>query len=107
MSQVYRYGPVAVATGYVRSVAGLGVTLGPLMVLEPAAWLSAILGVGAALFLVYTVQSVGRHSLRIELDQFGIQAHGLFGVTIAWESLRSVAVNYYSTRRDRTNGWSS
>jgi hypothetical protein len=96
---------VAVVTGYARSATGLGVTLGPLVVLEPAVWLSTLLALGAALFTVYSVQSVARHSQRIELDQFGIEARGLFGTTITWDSLRSMQVNYYSTRRDGTDGW--
>jgi len=103
--QVFRYTPATIVADYARSLIGLGVTLGPLTLFEPAAWLSAILAVGAALFLVYAVRSVARHSLQIVLDESGIEARGLFGVAIAWDALRSVDVNYYTTHRDGRNGW--
>jgi hypothetical protein len=48
---------------------------------------------------------VARHTLQIVLDDSGIEARGLFGVAIAWDALRSVDVNYYSTHRDGSNGW--
>lgn len=105
MSQVFRYTPSAIVAEYARSVIGLGVTLGPLALLEPPAWIGVVLTVGAALFLVHAVRSVARHTLQIVLDDSGIEARGLFGVAIAWDALRSVDVNYYSTHRDGSNGW--
>ena len=105
MSQVFRYTPRAIVAEYARSAIGLGVTLGPLALLEPPAWIGVILTVCAALFLVHAVRSVARHSAQIVLDESGIEARGLFGVAIAWDALRSVEVNYYSTHRDGSNGW--
>ena len=102
---MFRYTLGSIVAEYARSVIGLAVTLGPLALLEPPAWLSVILAVCAALFLVYAARSVARHSLQIVLDESGIEARGLFGVAIAWEALRSVEVNYYTTHRDGRNGW--
>lgn len=90
---------------YARSAIGLGVTLGPLVLLAPASWLSAVLVLGAALFMVYAARSLARHATQIVLSESGIEARGLFGAAIAWDELRSVELNYYTTRSDRTNGW--
>ncbi len=37
---------------------------------------------------------------RIELDETGIRARGPFARAIRWDSLRSLRLDYYSTRRD-------
>jgi hypothetical protein len=41
----------------------------------------------------------------IELDEAGIRASGPLGAAIRWEHLRSLRLDYYSTRRDREGGW--
>jgi hypothetical protein len=105
MRQVYRYAPKTVAAAYARSAIGLGATLGPLAALQPAPWLCVVLLVGAALFLVYLAKSVALHTTQVVLDEKGIGAEGLFGATIAWDALRSIQLNYYTTRSDRSNGW--
>jgi hypothetical protein len=57
------------------------------------------------LFLVYFVRAVVRHLTRIELSEAGIAALGPFGRAIPWDELRSMKLNYYTTRSDRSGGW--
>jgi hypothetical protein len=41
----------------------------------------------------------------IELDEDGIRARGPLGAAIRWEDLRSLRLDYFSTRRDGEGGW--
>ena len=105
MRRIERYPGAVVARAYARSAAGLGATILPLLVLEPAFWLSAVLWFGAALFLVYLARSVALHTTRVVLDEDGIRTEGLFGVSVPWDALRAVSLNYYTTHSDRSQGW--
>jgi hypothetical protein len=55
----------------------------------------AALGLRAAL-LLFT---------RFEVDVTGIAAIGPLNRSVSWRDLRMVKLAYYSTRRDRSNGW--
>ena len=79
---------------------GLALTLGPLALVHPAAPVAWVLAAAAALFLVYFGRTVSRHLTHIELDEAGIRASGPLGAAIRWEDLRSLRLDYYSTRRD-------
>jgi hypothetical protein len=57
------------------------------------------------LFLVYFARAVVRHLTRIELSETGITARGPFGGAVPWDELRSMKLNYYTTRSDRAGGW--
>ena len=105
MKRTYRYSAAVVVRAYARSAVGLSVTILPLLVLQPAFWLSAVLWLGGALFLIYLARSVARHTTRIVIDEAGIRSEGLFGGSVAWDALRAVALNYYTTRSDRSQGW--
>lgn len=105
MSRVFRYSARSLAADYARSGIGAALFLGALAWLEPALAIGWILAAGAALFLVYFARTVCRQLTRIELDEAGIRAHGPLGATIRWAELRSLRLDYYSTRRDQEEGW--
>jgi len=86
--------------GYAGSVIGLALSLGPLTFVHPAAPVAWALAAAAALFLVYFGRTVCRQLTHIELDEAGIRAKGPLGAAIRWEDLRSLRLDYYSTRRD-------
>jgi hypothetical protein len=104
VTQVYRYSRRALAADYARGAAGLALCAVPLAFLNPAPLVRAVLVAGAALFLVYLLRTVARNSFRIEFDETGIRAGGVLGAEIRWESLCSVRLRYYTTRRDRFGG---
>lgn len=94
---------------YAGGAAGLAFSLGPLAFAHPtapAAWVLAAIG---ALFLVYFGRTVCRQLTHIELDDDGIRVRGpaflRSRAAIRWEGLRSLRLDYYSTRRDREGGW--
>ena len=105
MTRTYRYPRRALAAAYARSAAGLAFCAGPVALLQPAPEVGWVLGTAAALFLVYFVRTVCRSLTFIELDEAGIRARGPFGAALRWDALRSMRLDYYSTRRDREEGW--
>ena len=105
MKRTYRYSRAVIARAYARSAVGLGATLIPLLMLEPALWVGGVLLPVAGLFLVYLAKWIGRHTASMVLDEQGIKVQGLYGVDIEWDDLRAVQLNYYTTRNDRSHGW--
>jgi len=88
---------------------GLALSIGPLAFVNPAAPVAGALAAIAALFLVYFARTVCRQLTHFELDETGIRARGpasgLLSAAIRWEDLRSLRLDYYSTRKDREGGW--
>jgi len=105
MMRRYRYPVGAISADYARGLGGIALTAGPLWALAPSGPLAWVLAACTLLFLVYFVRAVVRHLTRIELSETGIAARGPFGGAIPWDELRSVKLNYYTTRSDRTGGW--
>lgn len=105
MSRSFRYSSRSLALAYAGSgaacVAALGL-LGFVPLAAPVAWAAAA---AAAIFLVYFARTVCRQLTRIELDETGVRARGPLGAAIRWEELRSLRLDYYSTRADREGGW--
>jgi hypothetical protein len=109
MSTALRYSWRALLSGYAGSAIGLACSLVPLALVHPAGPIAWVLTAAAALFLVYFGRTVCRQLTHIELDEIGIRARGpavgLLSAAIRWEDLRSLRLDYYSTRRDREGGW--
>jgi len=101
----FRYPAAALSADYARAAIGAALFLGALAWLEPAAAIGGILAAGAALFLVYFARTACRQLTRIEVDEAGIRARGPLGAAIRWGELRSLRLDYYSTRRDQEEGW--
>ena len=80
-------------------------TGGPLWLLGPSGAPAWVLAACMMLFLVYFARAVVRHLTRIELSETGITARGPFGGAVPWGELRSMKLNYYTTRSDRSGGW--
>lgn len=107
--RLFRYPMRALLLDYAGSATGLAVFLGPIAFARPAAPVAWVLAAATALFLVYFGRTVCRQLTHIELDEAGIRAVGpcvaLTGAAIRWDDLRSLRLDYYSTRRDREGGW--
>lgn len=105
----FRYPLRSLGFDYAGSVTGLALSAGPIAFVQLAAPVAWVLSAMAALFLVYFGRTVCRQLTHIELDEAGIRAvrsaAGLPGVAIRWGELRSLRLDYYSTRQDREGGW--
>jgi hypothetical protein len=102
---LFRYSLRALVPDYAGSGTGVVISLG-LIGFVPLAWPVRWVATAAALlFLVYFGRTVCRQLTPIELDEAGIRARGPLGTVIRWENLRSLQLEYYSTRADREGGW--
>jgi len=105
VSAALRYSWRVLLRGYAGSVFGIGCSLAPLALVHPAGPIAWVLTAAGALFLVYFGRTVCRQLTHFELNETGIRARGPLGAAIRWEELRSLRLDYYSTRRDREGGW--
>lgn len=101
----YRYSGGAIAGAWARGAGGTLATLGPLVALHPAPWISVALAAAGALFLVYLARAAITQFTQLEIDGDGIRAHGPAPLDLRWDEVRQVRLAYYSTRRDRSHGW--
>ena len=104
MTSSFHYAWRSLLPDYAGSGIGVALTLGPLALVHPAAPVAWVLAAAAALFLVYFGRTLLRQLTHIEVDETGIRvrgpAAGLLGAAIRWEQLRSLRLDYFSTRKD-------
>ena len=104
MTSSFHYAWPSLLPDYAGSGIGVALTLGPLALVHPAAPVAWVLAAAAALFLVYFGRTLCRQLTHIELDEDGIRvrgsAAGLLSAAIQWEDLRSLRLDYFSTRKD-------
>jgi hypothetical protein len=105
VTRTFQYPARALLADYLRSASGLAVCAGPVFLVKPSPAVASVLCAAALLFLVYFARTVCRQLTHIELDETGIRAKGPLGAPIRWENLRSLRLDYYSTRSDREGGW--
>lgn len=104
MTPTFGYSWRSLFPDYAGGGIGLAASLGPLAFAHPAAPVAWVLAATAVLFLVYFGRTVCRQLTHYELDEAGIRARGpavgLLSAAIRWEDLRSLRLDYFSTRRD-------
>ena len=101
----HRYPPSALVADYARAGLGFAITASLAFFAQIAPVITYILSALAAVFLLYGVRTAIRQQTRIEIGEQGIEAAGPMGASIAWGELTDVQLRYYSTRRDRQDGW--
>lgn len=105
----HRYQLAALRGDYIRSAAGIVLTGLPLLVAGGALVPSLILGVLAATFGAFGIRTWLRQisTIRIEPEAIRLHRYGQSdpGKTIAWDAVDTVKLAYYSTRRDKAQGW--
>lgn len=101
----HRYPVDVQRSDLIRGGVGLLLTAGPLVIL-PMHWIVTVLfGAAAILFTVFTARILQRVVTHYESGDHGIAAHGPLGGAIAWKDLTALKLNFFSTRRDRRDGW--
>lgn len=101
----HHYSKQGVVADYVR--AGIGATLagGPLFYVETGPVIRVILVLAVMLFMVYGIIAWHRQLTTIYAGEESVLAKGLLTKKIVWSELRELKLNYYSTKRDRKEGW--
>ena len=101
----HRYPSQALIGDYGRAAVGLALTAGPaLAVPSDSAALWVLLPL-ALLFTVFGLRTLRRHLARVEVDAVGVSQSDWRRARLDWSQLRTLRVDYFSTRGDRTGGW--
>jgi hypothetical protein len=101
----YRYPREALTGDFIRAGAGLALTLGPALAIPATSIAQFILLPLAALFAVFGVRTWQRSVAVIAVTADGISLSSPWQARLAWQNLKDVRLNYYSTKFDRTGGW--
>ena len=100
-----RYPRPTILADYARAGAGVLLCGAPLLLLEVNRWLALVLGVGFALFALFLVRTALRHRTRYVLTPDTLCADGPAGTLVEWNRLDRMKLSYFSTKRDRSDGW--
>ena len=95
---------------YLRSGLGLLICLGLLLFAAPQSVIFVLLVGLSLLFACLGVVTLWRQQIEVQLDSSGVASYGRwhFGQrrrVIPWAEASGVTLRYYSTRRDRSEGW--
>jgi len=105
--QVFRQ-PISLFLAMIaRAAAGLATIVFLAVITRPGViGLAVLCGIGAV-FACYAVRAVSRHMSVITISEEEIRISGPLRKQIAWRETDGVSLRYFSTRRDRENGWMS
>ncbi len=101
----HRYPRRAIFLEYFYAALGLLLTLGPFTVVTPLAPVTGILGALGALFAAFGARAVLRHCTCLRLSESGLTVDSPVRRHLRWDQLTRCALGYYSTKRDRRDGW--
>ncbi len=101
----YRYAPGALTGDLARAGIGFVLCAIPLVAVSMDMWMMVLLAALAGLFALFGVRTWRRRGTCIAMDDTGITTTGLKNARIPWGDLRQFKLSYFSTRRDRSNGW--
>jgi hypothetical protein len=104
-TSAHTYPAAALTADYARAAIGFALTGIFMVAADLSSPIMYILLPLALLFLVYGLRTALRQRVRVTVDGDGIAVSGLFGRHIPWSALRAVDLRYYSTKRDKSNGW--
>ncbi len=100
-----RYPRATLWADYVRASMGIVLCGGPLVALNVNRWMGLLLGAGLLLFLLFLARTALRQRTRYVLADDTLCADGPGGTLVEWRRLDRLKLNYYSTKRDRSEGW--
>lgn len=100
-----RYPRQTLWADYGRATAGVLLCGAPLVLLDVNRWLAVLLLLGFALFLVFLIRTALRHHTRYLLGPDTLCADGPAGTLVEWSRLDRLKLSYFSTKRDRSDGW--
>lgn len=101
----YRYSSAALNGDLARAGIGFGLCVTPLILVNLQYWVMLLLAGPAAIFAVFGVRTWLRRRCRIAVDERGITMTGFSPAKLSWRDLERYKLSYFSTRRDRSNGW--
>ena len=101
----HAYPTSAMLGDYFRAAAGCAPATAVLLTLPVNTTAGIVLAGLALLFALFGIRTMLRHSSRLEMTEAALRASGLLRASIIWQELDRMRLSYYSTRRDRRDGW--
>lgn len=98
----HRYSARAINADLLRAGIGLVCCLVPLAAVDFGAVMTLVFAIPALLFAIFGLRTWRNRALTVRVDADGISTPS---TAIAWPDLTGVKLSYFSTRRDRENGW--
>ena len=77
----------------------------PLVLLDLHIVVAVVFACLAAMFAIHLLRTLQRQITVIESGNDGIVARGPLGTALRWDQLSGMRLKYFSTRRDRQQGW--
>lgn len=107
---VYRYRTGRLVGDYLRGGCGLAGSIAAWVLLPTVPQVRILIGGLTLLFLLFTIRTVWRQAVRIDVSDRTFTLISPRSILfkqepVAWHDLVSVKLRYYSTRRNRKNGW--
>jgi hypothetical protein len=90
---------------YIRAIGGALLCGVPLLLFPVERWIGVALLVGFIVFVLFLVRTLLRQRTSYVLGPDTLIADGPLRTRIDWDRLDRMQLAYYSTRRDRANGW--
>ncbi len=100
-----RYSTAALNGDLVRAGIGFALCAAPIALANLEVWVMLLLAAPAGLFAIFGARTWLRRGIRVAVDDTGITVTGLATAGISWGELHRFKLSYFSTRRDRSNGW--
>jgi len=100
-----RYPRQTLWADYIRAGTGALLCGLPLIVIEVNRWVALILGAGFVLFALFFARTALRQHTRYVLGPDTLCADGPAGSLVEWSRLDRIKLSYFSTKRDRSDGW--
>ena len=101
----YRYSTGSLAADYARGGFGLAVTAAPILLVDAHIAVDVVFGALAAVAAIFLARTGLRQLTIYRVDDTGAASVGPLGRKIRWDALTDLKLKYYSTRRDREQGW--
>lgn len=98
----HRYSPRALNADFLRAAIGLACCLVPLATIDFGVVVTLVFAVPAALFVTFGLRTWRNRAITVRVNADGISTPA---TTIPWPDVTGVKLSYFSTRRDRENGW--
>lgn len=103
---VHKYKRGALLGDYLRAGTGALLTGLPMLFVSESPATLIVLGGLTALFALFGLRTLIRHSTVVALSPVRVRVRSVLGGgEIAWQELEQLKLGYYTTRRDRQNGW--
>jgi hypothetical protein len=95
----------AVLGDYLRAIAGVGISIVPVVIVQSIPWVTYLFAAMIVLFVFYGGRTVVRHKSKIFVSEEGIAINLPQRQGIAWNELNGIRLRFFATKRSRSNGW--